>query len=259
MMIQKRQFRETQIDKHYCAAIFRYVREYALLFKSQSLLIGLDDKHRLKVGEPNFPVVAAEMGHRVIVSLQEESQVGDHDFTRFSIIHCVIFCIDIPETIEDSWYEGQVCVILKEAIFQPSSPTKHRTEQNSWLQTTEIGDKSIMFLYTDGGPHHRVSTLSQDDTSREKTKDKEGLQAFLNYCCQMRHYTFCIKQCGQEDCTIYKPVWMDKDTFKKLRLLPDCLMQEDGHYLPFDQAFTRDTTEQDCPLLKEKQRQSPLL
>ena len=29
--------------------------------------------------------------------------------------------------------------------------------------------------------------LSQDDTSRDKTKDKERLQAFLSHCCQMRH------------------------------------------------------------------------
>ena len=36
-------------------------------------------------------------------------------------------------------------------------------------------------------------SLSQDDTSRDKTKDKERLQAFLSHCCQLCHYTFCIK------------------------------------------------------------------
>ena len=49
---------------------------------------------------------------------------------------------------------------------------------------------------------------------------------------------------------------MDKASFEKLRFLPDPLMQEDGHYLPFDQTFTRplthDTTEQDRPSLKGK-------
>jgi hypothetical protein len=318
---------------------------------AKGLLICLDDKHSLKVGEPGFPVAAAERGRRVIVSLKEEFQVGDHDFTRFSIIPSVVFRIDIPESIEGSLYDGQVCVILKEAVFQPSSPMRHGTELNSWL-TMEIGNKLILFLYTDGGPDHRVTyvstqlslialflnldldllcaartapnqswrnpvermmsiinlglqsvdltrkemssdaekalkncnslkqirsggeqykkevaesikqpidlvsdimqrlelkgkhfeietacsddeleafweillqiepSLSQEDTSRDKTKDKERLQAFLSHCCQMRHYTFCIKKCGQEDCTIYKPVRMDKDTFKQLRFLP---------------------------------------
>ena len=293
------------------------MREYALLFKSQSLFICLDDKHRLKFGEPNFPVAAAERGRRVIVSLQEVFQVGDHDFTRFSIIPSVLFHTDIPESIDGSWYDGQVCVILKEAVFQPSSPMRHGAELNSWL-TTQIGDKSIMFLYTDGGPDHwltymYVSTqlslialflnlnldllcaartasnqywrnpverimsvvnlelqsiglmrkemntdaekalrncnslkqipstgeqykkeitesmelkgkhfevqsacsdremeafweillqiypsLSSNDTTKDKTNDKQRLQAFLGHCCQMHHYTFCIKKCGQD-------------------------------------------------------------
>ncbi|MCG8626335.1 MAG: hypothetical protein MJE68_30595 [Proteobacteria bacterium] len=88
-------------------------------------MICLDDKHRLKVGEPGFPVAAAERGRRVTVSLKEEFQVGDHDFTRFRIIPSVIFCIDIPESIEGSWDDGQVCVKLKEAVSQPSSPMRH--------------------------------------------------------------------------------------------------------------------------------------
>lgn len=50
------------MDEHYCAAIFRYLREYALQFRSESLLICLDDKHGIKRGEPGFPVAAAEVG-----------------------------------------------------------------------------------------------------------------------------------------------------------------------------------------------------
>ena len=45
---------------------------------------------------------------------------------------------------------------------------------------------------------------------------------------------------------------MDKATFENLRFLPDPLIQEDGNYLPFEEAFSRVTTKQDCPLLKGK-------
>ena len=159
MMVQKRQFRKSHVDEHYCAAIFRYLREYALQFRSQSLLICLDDKHRIKCGEPGFPVAAAERGRRVIVSLSQEFQVGDHDFTRFSIIPSVMFCVDIPDTIEGSWYNGQVCVTFKEGAFQPSSPMRHGAELSSWL-TTQMSGKSILFLYTDGGPDHRLTYVS---------------------------------------------------------------------------------------------------
>ena len=40
----------------------------------------IDDKHRVKVGEPNFPVAAVERGKKVIVSLNETFLVGDYDF-----------------------------------------------------------------------------------------------------------------------------------------------------------------------------------
>lgn len=40
-----------------------------------------DNKHRVKFGEPEFPVAAAERGQEVVVSLHETFAVGDHDFT----------------------------------------------------------------------------------------------------------------------------------------------------------------------------------
>ena len=390
MMVQKRQFRKGHVDEHYCAAIFRYLREYALQFRNESLLICLDDKHRIKCGEPGFPVAAAERGRRVIVSLNEEFQVGDHDFTRFSIIPSVMFHVDIPEAIEGSWYSGQVCITFKEGVFQPSSPMRHGAELSSWL-TTQLGSKSILFLYTDGGPDHRLtyvstqlslislflnlnldllcaartapnqswrnpverimsivnlglqsvgvmrkemsaeaekalkncntlksirstgdryrkeiaesvqvpidllsdimrrlelngkkfevetacsddevecfweilqqieSSLSPDDTTRDKIRDKTSLQQFFSHCCQLRHYTFCIKKCGKLGCKMCKPVRMEKETFEKLKFLPDPQMQDDGHYLPFQEPFALNTnTEQDRPSQKGKRKASPL-
>ena len=36
--------------------------------------------------------------------------------------------VDIPESIEGSWYSGQVLVGIKNAAFEPSSPLRHATE-----------------------------------------------------------------------------------------------------------------------------------
>lgn len=91
MMIQKRQFRKAHPDEHYCAAIWRYMREYAVLYREKCHLISLDDKHRISVGEPRFPVAAAERGKQVLVGPNETFAVGDHDFTCFSIVPSVIF------------------------------------------------------------------------------------------------------------------------------------------------------------------------
>ena len=60
--VQQRQWREDHADTHYAACILRYMREYAILFGRFSVFACLDDKHKVKVGEPGFPVAEVERG-----------------------------------------------------------------------------------------------------------------------------------------------------------------------------------------------------
>ena len=59
-MVQARQLRKWYEDAHYCAALFRYLKEFSIRYKSIADLVFLDDKHRCKVGEPGMPVAAVE-------------------------------------------------------------------------------------------------------------------------------------------------------------------------------------------------------
>ena len=79
----------------------------------------IDDKHRIKVGVPNFSVAAVERGQDVIV---ETFVVGDHDFFEFNLIPNVILIVDIQHSLEGAWYTGSVYV---GGIFEPSSPIRH--------------------------------------------------------------------------------------------------------------------------------------
>lgn len=56
----------------------------------------MDDKHRVKVGEPHYPVAAAERGKKVLVSRGTSFEVADHDFTKFSLVPSVSLVVDIP-------------------------------------------------------------------------------------------------------------------------------------------------------------------
>lgn len=159
-MIQKRQFRKTHDDAHYAAAQYRYMREYALKLKENCAMLSIDDKHRMKVGEPGFPVAAAERGRRVMVRSGTTFEVGDHDFTKFSIVPSVVLLIDIPEKIDESWYHGQVLVGFKDAAFESSSPFRHATELSMILKSKEEYYKPVLFLYSDGGPDHRITYVS---------------------------------------------------------------------------------------------------
>lgn len=159
-MIQARQFRKDHEDAHYAAAIFRYLREMAIHFRAHSTFVCMDDKHRIKVGEPGFPVAAAERGRRVLVSRNANFEVADHDFTRFSIIPSVSLFVDIPENIESSWYTGQVKVGLKEGAFEPSSPQRHAIELQKIFEESGFSSNPVCFVYCDGGPDHRLTYVS---------------------------------------------------------------------------------------------------
>ena len=115
-MVQTKQLRKSHEDSHYVAALFRYQREMKIKFREYSAFICLDDKHRLFVGEPGYPVAAVERGKRVIVARNRDFLVADHDFTRFSLVPSVSFFIDIPEEISESWFQGQVWVNLKKFL-----------------------------------------------------------------------------------------------------------------------------------------------
>ena len=157
-MVQARQLRCNHEDAHYASALFRYQKEMAILLSENSWLIFMDDKHRCKIGEPGYPVVAVERGRQVIVSKNKTFQVSDHDFTKCGIIPSVTMICDIPYTIEESFYRGQVYVGLKDPIFQASDPLRHMAELYNILNN-QNESKPYLFLYTDGGPDHRVTYI----------------------------------------------------------------------------------------------------
>jgi len=128
----------------------------AILLRENSWLVFMDDKHRCKIGEPGYPVAAVERGRQVIVSKNKTFQVADHDFTKCGIIPSVTMICDIPCTIEESFYRGQVYVGLKDPIFQASDPLWHIAELYKILNN-QNENKPYLFLYTDGGPDHRVT------------------------------------------------------------------------------------------------------
>lgn len=59
------------------------------------------------------------------------------------------FEVDIPESIDGSFYHGRVDIGLKNSAFQPSSPIRHACELRNILKTRAV--QPILLLYTDGG------------------------------------------------------------------------------------------------------------
>ena len=97
----------------------------------------------------------------MIVGSNERFEVANNDFTKFGIIPSVTFVVDIPEDVKESWYNGRVFIGMNEAVFEPSSPHHHMTELVHLLKSApSIPDKPLLFIYSDGGPDHRLTCLS---------------------------------------------------------------------------------------------------
>ena len=82
----------------------------------------------------------------------------DHDFHVAGITPSVVFVSFIPSSIDDTFFTGSVCVITKDKAFQPSSPMRHAAELQ-FVIDDKLGDTHppILFMYSDGGPDHRLT------------------------------------------------------------------------------------------------------
>lgn len=60
--IQTCQLQSSHVDEHYCCAIFKYMRQYAMEFKDLVTFLCVDDKSKVDFGEPGQAVSSGVHG-----------------------------------------------------------------------------------------------------------------------------------------------------------------------------------------------------
>ena len=160
--IQRRQLRAFHTDGHYCNALFRYLREMAIMFRHEnSIFISADDKAKVDYGEPGSLLSTGVRGKKSITPTTTTLAALDHDVNqKGSITPTVTLVCDIPDDISESFYCGQVYVGLKDSVFQPSSSWRAVLELYQTIISSPIiaiNGLKYLFLVTDGGPEHRVN------------------------------------------------------------------------------------------------------
>lgn len=96
-------------------------------------------------------------GKKAIVSIGSMWSCLDHDCqSKGSLTPSVCLDVDIPSEKDESFYRGQVSVIMKDSVFQPSNPFRHGMELLKMLNQKD-NRKPVLMLFTDGGPDHRVT------------------------------------------------------------------------------------------------------
>lgn len=157
--IQTRQLRNSHQDEHYCAAIFKNMRLYAIKFKDYVNLLCVDNKAKVDFGEPGLAVASGVRGKQSIVPVNSLLSTMDHDFcSKGSLTPSVCLKVQIPKTIEESFYRGTVTVSYEDSTFQASNPWRHAYEMEQIIRNNNNETIApVLMIYSDGGPDHRVT------------------------------------------------------------------------------------------------------
>ena len=153
--IQRRQFRLSHPDEHYCNSQFKYMKEMAVGLKSQCNLVMVccDDKAKVPVGEPGFAVSTGVRGKRTIAPTSTTLESADHDMVKSSLTPSVTLQVNIPDSTEESFVRGKVGVTVNDSVFEQSSPFRHAVTLQKILSSQN--DIHVLLKYSDGGTDHR--------------------------------------------------------------------------------------------------------
>ncbi|CAG8749305.1 8737_t:CDS:2, partial [Gigaspora rosea] len=130
-----------------------YTDRFNVKFKYRQwvCLISADDKHKIPIGED--VLISTGIRNRHSIVLQESTlAAANYDFSKLSLTPSVIFFITISNKITELFYDGQVFVLYKDTIFEPSSAIIHLTEFLNVIKMKYAYQEvpTILCLYTDG-------------------------------------------------------------------------------------------------------------
>ena len=156
--VQLRQLRSAHPDDHYCSALFKMQRAMCVEHREHSCFVCLDDKAKVPVGEPDKPMSSGVRGRSSLMAAGSTPMALDHDqASKGSLTPSVVLQCDVPESLTGSFYNGQLHVLVKDSVLQPSTPLRHATELFNLLKTSP---KPLLFAFTDGGGDHSTTFLS---------------------------------------------------------------------------------------------------
>ena len=154
-----------------------------------------------------------------------------------SVINLGLQCVGMMHTTGSTEFEKAIKNSSSLKALRKATEENHRDDVKSFLNsplnllkkiTEQLELKEKPFLVFDSATDDEITpfwkvlnliddSLTMNDTSKSVLDKKEKLKSLYEHCCQLHHYSFCIKKCGVLMCKICKPVQMDSDLFKYSR------------------------------------------
>ena len=128
-MVQRRQMRSEHPDSKYAYVYYTYLKELAVKYRENTMLVFLDDKATIPVGEPKHAISTNVRAHnRSLGSENLVIEALDHDWKLYGLVPSVVLVCDIPDSITASFITGKPFVTTKEKVFEKSTPFHHAAE-----------------------------------------------------------------------------------------------------------------------------------
>ena len=157
LAMQQKVIEKPNVDAHYNAAQYKYLRSFAVLLGPDLVtMVGWDDKTGVDVGEPEQPVAATQHAGKSWVHQEVRVGEGQHSFHKTNLTPSVRLVHEIGGSIEESFYRGLPQVVIKDAIFQHSTSVRHATELFQMFQKYPHLIKPVLILTNDGGNDHTI-------------------------------------------------------------------------------------------------------
>lgn len=155
--VQRRQLRITHPKDHYTCALFKYLRCLAVSLGTLCYLYFSDDKAKIPFGKPGVALLTGVRGKASLAPTTNTLVATDHNLhKKGSIAPSVYFKCEIPDTIHESFYRGQVTTIVNDSVFQSLNPMRHAAAMVSLIRGNDTNlDLTHIFKFPDGGTDHR--------------------------------------------------------------------------------------------------------
>lgn len=99
------------------AALFKNMLSFAVKYRHFITFLCVDDKSKTDFGEPGLAMSSGVQGKKSLVPISALLGALDHDEQqKGSLTPSVYLNVEIPETVEDPFYRGQVSVFLKDSV-----------------------------------------------------------------------------------------------------------------------------------------------
>ena len=104
------------------------------MFRDDVTFVCFDDKSKVDFGEPTMSISSSVRYKKAIFPIGSLLSCLDHDCeSKETLTPSVCLDVDIPSEKNESFYLGQVSVVMMDSVFQPSTPLRHGMELQKML------------------------------------------------------------------------------------------------------------------------------